>query len=142
MDGTALDLCHCCHKLFYSPSIPRSDLGPNVGYEAIGLVDSSLPTVGVFAKATAKDTPKSATEQSGGDWELLQGLGGEHRVTPTSESTRTQQSAASSLDQAVKPGFYIKMGLNHNIPPRRYWGMLLLPRRLSQGSLISSMAIK
>lgn len=43
----------------------RSDLGPEVGYEAIGLVDSSLPTVGVFAKATAKDTPKSATEQSG-----------------------------------------------------------------------------
>ncbi|NWV56582.1 AIFM1 factor, partial [Daphoenositta chrysoptera] len=42
-----------------------SDLGPNVGYEAIGLVDSSLPTVGVFAKATAKDTPKSVTEQSG-----------------------------------------------------------------------------
>lgn len=45
--------------------IPRSDLGPDVGYEAIGLVDSTLPTVGVFAKATAKDTPKSATEQSG-----------------------------------------------------------------------------
>lgn len=29
-----------------------SDLGPDVGYEAIGIVDSSLPTVGVFAKAT------------------------------------------------------------------------------------------
>ncbi|EPY75673.1 apoptosis-inducing factor 1, mitochondrial isoform 1 [Camelus ferus] len=43
----------------------RSDLGPDVGYEAIGLVDSSLPTVGVFAKATAQDNPKSATEQSG-----------------------------------------------------------------------------
>lgn len=28
-----------------------SDLGPDVGYEAIGIVDSSLPTVGVFAKA-------------------------------------------------------------------------------------------
>uniref|UniRef100_A0A2K5K3I3 Apoptosis-inducing factor 1, mitochondrial n=1 Tax=Colobus angolensis palliatus TaxID=336983 RepID=A0A2K5K3I3_COLAP len=42
-----------------------SDLGPDVGYEAIGLVDSSLPTVGVFAKATAQDNPKSATEQSG-----------------------------------------------------------------------------
>lgn len=50
---------------FFPCFIPRSDLGPNVGYEAIGLVDSSLPTVGVFAKATAKDTPKSATEQSG-----------------------------------------------------------------------------
>lgn len=43
----------------------RSDLGPDVGYEAIGIVDSSLPTVGVFAKATAKDTPKAATEESG-----------------------------------------------------------------------------
>ncbi len=43
----------------------RSDLGPDVGYEAIGIVDSSLPTMGVFAKATAKDTPKAATEQSG-----------------------------------------------------------------------------
>lgn len=43
----------------------RSDLGPDVGYEAIGIVDSSLPTVGVFAKATAKDTPKAATEKSG-----------------------------------------------------------------------------
>lgn len=51
--------------MFFPSFIPRSDLGPNVGYEAIGLVDSSLPTVGVFAKATAKDTPKSATEQSG-----------------------------------------------------------------------------
>lgn len=29
-----------------------SDLGPDVGYEAIGIIDSSLPTVGVFAKAT------------------------------------------------------------------------------------------
>lgn len=36
-----------------------SDLGPDVGYEAIGIVDSSLPTVGVFAKATDKDSPKA-----------------------------------------------------------------------------------
>lgn len=52
------------HVLFFAPS--RSDLGPDVGYEAIGIVDSSLPTVGVFAKATEKDTPKAATEKSGG----------------------------------------------------------------------------
>lgn len=43
----------------------RSDLGPKVGYEAIGLVDSSLPTVGVWASATSKDTPAAATEESG-----------------------------------------------------------------------------
>lgn len=42
-----------------------SDLGPDVGYEAIGIVDSTLPTVGVFAKATEKDTPKATVEASG-----------------------------------------------------------------------------
>ena len=45
--------------------ICRSDLGPEVGYEAIGIVDSELPTVGVFAKAGEKDTPKAVVEQSG-----------------------------------------------------------------------------
>lgn len=52
-------------KPYWHQSMFWSDLGPDVGYEAIGLVSSSLPTVGVFAKATAKDTPKSATEESG-----------------------------------------------------------------------------
>lgn len=32
-----------------------SDIGPSVGYEAIGIVDSSLNTVGVFAKGNSKD---------------------------------------------------------------------------------------
>lgn len=41
-----------------------SDLGPEIGYEAIGIVDSSLPTVGVFAKATEKDTPLAAVSAS------------------------------------------------------------------------------
>lgn len=61
-------LCHSLQSYDSTPSslsFLRSDLGPDVGYEAIGLVDSSLPTVGVFAKATAEDNPKSATEQSG-----------------------------------------------------------------------------
>ncbi|XP_035796823.1 apoptosis-inducing factor 1, mitochondrial isoform X7 [Amphiprion ocellaris] len=52
-------------KPYWHQSMFWSDLGPDVGYEAIGIVDSSLPTVGVFAKATAKDTPKAATEKSG-----------------------------------------------------------------------------
>lgn len=52
-------------KPYWHQSMFWSDLGPDVGYEAIGIVDSSLPTVGVFSKATAKDTPKAATEQSG-----------------------------------------------------------------------------
>ncbi|XP_053976835.1 apoptosis-inducing factor 1, mitochondrial isoform X1 [Hylaeus volcanicus] len=37
-------------KPYLHQSMFWSDLGPEVGYEAIGIVDSSLPTVGVFAK--------------------------------------------------------------------------------------------
>ena len=40
-------------------------MGPEVGYEAIGICDSSLPTVGIWAKATASDTPKAAEEATG-----------------------------------------------------------------------------
>lgn len=36
-----------------------SDLGPLVGYEAIGLIDSCLPTVGVFAMPTEVNIYKS-----------------------------------------------------------------------------------
>lgn len=32
-----------------------SDIGPSVGYEAIGIIDSSLNTVGVFAKGNSRD---------------------------------------------------------------------------------------
>lgn len=37
-------------KPYLHQSMFWSDLGPEVGYEAIGIIDSSLPTVGVFAK--------------------------------------------------------------------------------------------
>ncbi|KAF2905644.1 hypothetical protein ILUMI_00534 [Ignelater luminosus] len=46
-------------KPYWHQSMFWSDLGPDVGYEAIGIVDSSLPTVGVFAKATSEDTPQA-----------------------------------------------------------------------------------
>jgi apoptosis-inducing factor 1 len=36
----------------------RSDLGPEVGYEAVGLVDSSLTTVGVWARAHSIESPQ------------------------------------------------------------------------------------
>lgn len=52
-------------KAYWHQSMFWSDLGPSVGYEAIGIVDSKLPTVGVFAKATAKDTPQAVVEETG-----------------------------------------------------------------------------
>lgn len=39
-----------------------SDIGPSVGYEAIGIVDSSLNTVGVFAKGIPKETSTLVNE--------------------------------------------------------------------------------
>lgn len=50
---------------YWHQSMFWSDLGPDVGYEAIGLVDSMLPTVGVWAKATKADTPKAVVEATG-----------------------------------------------------------------------------
>ncbi|NXX70521.1 AIFM1 factor, partial [Spizella passerina] len=74
-----------------------SDLGPNVGYEAIGLVDSSLPTVGVFAKATAKDTPKCATELSG------TGIRSESETEAEASEVQISQSS-SPMPQVPKQG--------------------------------------
>lgn len=51
-------------KPYVHQSMFWSDLGPNIGYEAIGRVDASLPTVAVFAKAGKKDTPKAAVTAS------------------------------------------------------------------------------
>ncbi|CAG9767010.1 unnamed protein product [Ceutorhynchus assimilis] len=50
---------------YWHQSMFWSDLGPDVGYEAIGIVDSMLPTVGVFAKQTDKDTPQHVVEETG-----------------------------------------------------------------------------
>jgi programmed cell death 8 (apoptosis-inducing factor) len=58
----------------------RSDLGPEVGYEAIGLVDSSLPTVAVFAKATDKDTPKALAESQAKEGTAVAAVGASKTV--------------------------------------------------------------
>jgi hypothetical protein len=39
-------------------------LGPKIGFEAIGLVDSSLQTVGLFAKADSSDTPAAQVNET------------------------------------------------------------------------------
>ncbi|GFU30510.1 apoptosis-inducing factor 1, mitochondrial [Nephila pilipes] len=37
-------------KPYWHQSMFWSDLGPDIGFEAIGIVDSSLPTIGIFTK--------------------------------------------------------------------------------------------
>lgn len=52
-----MNLLSVIEKPYTHQSMFWSDLGPKIGYEAIGLVDSSLPTVGVFARSTEEDVP-------------------------------------------------------------------------------------
>ncbi|KAM9788194.1 apoptosis-inducing factor 1, mitochondrial [Neosynchiropus ocellatus] len=81
-------------KPYWHQSMFWSDLGPDVGYEAIGIVDSSLPTVGVFAKATAKDTPRAATEESG------TGIRSESETEDVATSPVASSTPAPSAGQA------------------------------------------
>ncbi|XP_017152492.1 putative apoptosis-inducing factor 1, mitochondrial isoform X2 [Drosophila miranda] len=46
-------------KPYVHQSMFWSDLGPEIGYEGIGLADSSLPTVGIFALPSATDARPS-----------------------------------------------------------------------------------
>jgi programmed cell death 8 (apoptosis-inducing factor) len=48
-------------KPYTHQSILWSDLGPEVGFEAIGIIDSSLETVGVFVKAS---TPEPTDDEN------------------------------------------------------------------------------
>jgi programmed cell death 8 (apoptosis-inducing factor) len=49
-----------------------SDLGPKVGYEAIGIIDSTLPTVSVFAKRGLEDENPATDESTSNDAGKLQ----------------------------------------------------------------------
>lgn len=48
----------CCR------TVCRSDLGPEVGYEAIGIIDSSLQTFAAYREASAEDTPQAASNDA------------------------------------------------------------------------------
>ncbi|CAG9854156.1 unnamed protein product [Phyllotreta striolata] len=51
-------------KPYLHQSMFWSDLGPDVGYEAIGIVDSTLPTVAVFAKSEKKTASKTLENEN------------------------------------------------------------------------------
>ncbi|XP_075040787.1 apoptosis-inducing factor 1, mitochondrial [Mixophyes fleayi] len=85
-------------KPYWHQSMFWSDLGPEVGYEAIGIVDSALPTVGVFAKATEKDTPKRAAEESG------TGIRSESEVHDVMQTEKETKEPSPSLPAPAQQG--------------------------------------
>ena len=69
-----------------------SDLGPNVGYEAIGLVDSSLQTVAVFAKKTLNENTKNTSN--------IDGIIDDSKKEPISDEKTMKE--VNSLPAAIK----------------------------------------
>ncbi|KAG1710416.1 Apoptosis-inducing factor 1, mitochondrial [Nymphon striatum] len=80
-----------------------SDLGPEVGYEAIGIVDSSLPTVAVFAKATPKDTPKAVVEATG---ESIRSETEQIAVPPKPDTELRSPQSTDQYDKGIV--FYVR----------------------------------
>lgn len=91
-------------KPYWHQSMFWSDLGPNVGYEAIGIVDSTLPTVGVFAKATDKDTPKAVVEATD-EGNRAQT---EEEAQPVSPASSSSESSKHGEDYGKGVIFYLR----------------------------------
>lgn len=92
---------------YWHQSMFWSDLGPDVGYEAIGLVDAMLPTVGVWAKATKADTPKAVVEATNeGLRSETEGEGDEPSPVPTEAPAPAPIETSEEFGKGVV--FYMK----------------------------------
>lgn len=76
------------NKPYTHQSMFWSDLGPKIGYEAIGIIDSALPTVAVFAKSNPPQTIPDTSEK-------LQAASAS--VKPASSTNGGESSASSVL---------------------------------------------
>eukprot|EP00158_Paraphelidium_tribonemae_P008624 Partr_v1_DN28630_c2_g1_i4_m50073 putative Apoptosis-inducing factor, mitochondrion-associated, 1 len=102
------------HKPYRHQSMFWSDLGPEIGYEAVGILDPSLPTVGLWAKASPQDTPKAASEGGEGIRNAnIESVEESNETTPKEKSesvTAETPNLALSSDDEYGKGivFYLK----------------------------------
>lgn len=80
-------------KPYTHQSMFWSDLGPRIGYEALGIIDSTLPTVSVFVKKPAKKLESESDSSKGG-------------VTPTVQAADTDAGEENDFSKGVI--FYLK----------------------------------
>lgn len=94
-----------------------SDLGPEIGYEAVGLIDSQLSTVSVWAKATANDTPAAAAATEADSPRAAPGEESTAPATTTSSVTEAVKAKNPFQDEKVSFFFsqYNVMGLISNV---------------------------
>lgn len=94
------------HKPYWHQSMFWSDLGPNIGFEAIGLTDSALQTVAVYAKGQPDD--EKAKEDSEGNREQKEGAPAE--ATPNELKHKIPESSSNKTNEDYNKGvvFYLK----------------------------------
>ena len=95
-------------KSYLHQSMFWSDLGPDVGYEAIGIVDNALDTVGVWAKATDLDSPKAVVEATGENLrsQTEEDAGENENSVPVSEEIPKQEEGSEDFGKGVV--FYLR----------------------------------
>lgn len=97
-------------KPFTHQSMFWSDLGPNVGYEAIGMVDATLPTVGVFAKLPERSTINT-TQEGDKPPSQSENVPAVEQTSSTATTTIIEPRSASEMDNFNKGVvFYMKDG--------------------------------
>lgn len=50
-------------KIYSHQSMFWSDLGPRITFEAIGIIDSTLPTVAIYAKSIEESSEEASDEK-------------------------------------------------------------------------------
>lgn len=91
-------------KPYWHQSMFWSDLGPDVGFEAIGIVDSNLPTVGVYAKPCEDNT--SEAKISAIDAKNKGKDGGDKMPVPATVSAPSAPKKGENYDKGVI--FYLR----------------------------------
>lgn len=91
------------HKPYWHQSMFWSDLGPKVGFEAIGLTDSDLQTVAVYAKRQPEDEAPKADDE--GNREQIDTTSKES-THETSEKHITKTDSKNDYSKGVV--FYVK----------------------------------
>ena len=104
------------HKAYKHQSMFWSDLGPEVGYEGVGILDSALPTVGIWAKKSERHTPKADVESG----ESIRS-GEANKISDSSESP-SSPSSTSSKDDSIEQAASQHAASNPEEPEREQYG--------------------
>ena len=93
------------HKPYWHQSMFWSDLGPNIGFEAIGLTDSDLQTVAVYAKGGSDDQPAKSDNEGNREQTDAASTNESKHQNPSSSSTKSNDNKNEYTKGVV---FYVK----------------------------------